>query len=61
MPDLSEDGIVESSTEGLFGDQTHITLRYIGRDVDNGSIAVDDLLAALNGFSGPNGKLQEHS
>lgn len=60
MPELSEDGIAESlPPEVLFGDQTHITLRYIGRDVDNGSIAVDDLLAALNGFSSAFYKLAE--
>ncbi len=30
---------------------TQVTLRYVGPDVDDGSIAVDDLLSALNGFS----------
>jgi hypothetical protein len=32
-------------------DQTKIVLRYTGSDVDDGSIGVDDLLSALNGFS----------
>jgi len=32
-------------------DQTNVILRYSGSDVDEGSIAVDDLLSALNGFS----------
>jgi hypothetical protein len=60
MSDLTDDGIVESAPpEVVFGDQTHITLRYIGRDVENGSIAVDDLLAALNGFSSAFYKLAE--
>ena len=50
MPEMTEDGIVENAPIVL-GDSTHITLRYIGRDVESGSIAVDDLLATLNGFS----------
>jgi hypothetical protein len=52
MPEMTEDGIVENAPpEIVLGDSTHITLRYIGRDVESGSIAVDDLLATLNGFS----------
>ena len=30
---------------------TEVILRYVGPDVDDGSIGVDDLLSALNGFS----------
>lgn len=60
MPELTEDGIAEGSPpDVVIGDETHITLRYIGRDVENGSIAVDDLLAALNGFSSAFYKLSE--
>ena len=32
-------------------EETPVTLRYVGPDVDDGSIGVDDLLSALNGFS----------
>lgn len=32
-------------------DSTKVVLRYAGSDVDDGSIGVDDLLSALNGFS----------
>ena len=32
-------------------ESTEVTLRYAGPDVDDGSIGVDDLLSALNGFS----------
>jgi hypothetical protein len=32
-------------------EETKVTLRYLGPDVDDGSIGVDDLLSALNGFS----------
>lgn len=35
----------------IMAEETPITLRYLGPDVDDGSIGVDDLLAALNGFS----------
>jgi hypothetical protein len=55
---MTEDGIVENAPPAIvFGDHTHITLRYIGRDVEGGSIAVDDLLATLNGFSSAFDKL----
>jgi hypothetical protein len=40
-------------------DSTEITLRYLGPDVDDGSIGVDDLLAALNGFSSAFYKVSE--
>ena len=33
------------------GDEVGVVLRYAGRDVDDGTIDVDDMLAALNGFS----------
>jgi hypothetical protein len=32
-------------------EDTQVTLRYLGPDVDDGSIGIDDLLSALNGFS----------
>ena len=32
-------------------DQVRLSLRYAGRDVDDGTIDVEDMLAALNGFS----------
>jgi hypothetical protein len=40
-------------------EETLITLRYIGPDVDDGSIGVDDLLSALNGFSSAFYKVSE--
>jgi hypothetical protein len=58
--DHTEERIVDDVPSDIpVSDQTHITLRYIGRDVDDGSIAVDDLLSALNGFSGAFYKIAE--
>jgi hypothetical protein len=54
---LSADEIIDDEsmdgepTDAPATDPTRIILRYVGRDVDDGSIAVDDLLSALNGFS----------
>ena len=60
ISDQTQDGILEDAPLDVpASDQTHITLRYVGRDVDNGSIAVDDLLAALNGFSSAFYKIAE--
>jgi hypothetical protein len=33
------------------GDEVRLVLRYSGKDVDDGTIDVEDMLAALNGFS----------
>ena len=40
-------------------EETLITLRYIGPDVNDGSIGIDDLLSALNGFSSAFYKVSE--
>jgi len=36
---------------------TRITLRYRGRDVDDGTMPVDDVVDALQGFAGAYGKV----
>lgn len=57
MTDLSE--IRDTPPGEPETDQTRVVLRYAGRDVDDGTIAVDDLMAALNGFSGAYYRLAE--
>ena len=42
-------------------EETQVTLRYLGPDVDDGSIGVDDLLSALNGFSSAFYKVAERT
>jgi hypothetical protein len=37
-----------------------ITLRYSGRDVDNGTMPIDEVVDALQGFSGAYGKIANH-
>ncbi len=44
-------GIAYSRIVVPMAEETQVTLRYLGPDVDDGSIGVDDLLSALNGFS----------
>lgn len=38
-----------------------ITLKYAGDDVDDGSMAIEDMILALQGFSGAYGKIVRHS
>lgn len=59
MPLVNEDDIGPPAEAAPDSERTEVTLRYIGRDVDDGSIGVDDLLSALNGFSGAYYKLAE--
>ncbi|MFC1650258.1 hypothetical protein ACFL2X_01670 [Candidatus Latescibacterota bacterium] len=37
-----------------------ITMKYNGDDVDNGTMAIEDMIAALQGFSGAYGKIVKH-
>ena len=55
-PQLSDNAAADLIADA---DQTRIVLRYAGKDVSDGTIAVDDLLSALNGFSGAFYKLAE--
>jgi hypothetical protein len=49
----------EETPDATHADKTDVTLRYAGIDVNDGSIGVDDLLSALNGFSSAFYKLAE--
>ena len=40
-----------SSPDAATGEDVRLYLRYAGKDVDDGTLDVEDLLAALNGFS----------
>ncbi|MFC1538895.1 hypothetical protein ACFL6H_05685 [Candidatus Latescibacterota bacterium] len=42
-------------------DMINITIKYTGDDVDNGTMAIDDMIVALQGFSGSYGKIVKHS
>ncbi len=43
--------IAETFAPELNDEQVRVVLRYAGQDVDDGTIDVEDVLAALNGFS----------
>ena len=42
-------------------DMINITLKYTGTDVDNGTMAIDDMIVAWQGFSGAYSKIDKHS
>jgi len=41
----------------IMADTIHVTLRYIGPDVDKGEMDIDEVVAALQGFSSAYGKV----
>src|ERR1039458_9660259 len=41
----------------IMDDLTRITLRHRGRDVDDGTMPIDDVVDALQGFAGAYGKI----
>lgn len=45
------------SSHFIVAEPTRITLRYRGRDVDDGTMPVDDVVDALQGFAGAYGKV----
>ncbi len=51
MPEFIPSETSPLNPSGTGVDEVRVTLRYAGRDVDSGTIDVEDLLAALNGFS----------
>ena len=51
MPEFIPSETSPLNPSGTGVDEVRVTLRYAGQDVDSGTIDVEDLLAALNGFS----------
>ena len=45
------------SSRFIMAEPTRITLRYRGRDVDDGTMPIEDVVDALQGFSGAYGKV----